>query len=148
MGPRLAWSNILSEITIQDDMVTTHIKRINSQLGILNQTLSYSSCMSEFFDAVSSEDTEEEIDDGESEEDRSDMKKLSMRSKLPVTPFLLQSQVPECSDKFTGRRHELPFLLTEMEGSTCGIFSLQKHWKDLNKISCKIPDKIRTLVTG
>ena len=76
MGPRLAWSNILSEMTSQDEVATTHIKRINSQLGILNQTLSYSFCMSEFFDAweyiSGSEDTEEEIDDGESEEDRSD----------------------------------------------------------------------------
>ena len=39
MGPRPARANILSEMTSQDEMVTTYIQRINSQLGILMDNL-------------------------------------------------------------------------------------------------------------
>merc|ERR1719215_2110998 len=84
----------------------------------LNQTLSYSSsCMSEFFDAReyinSGEDTEEEeMDDGESEEDRSDTEDEQTFHEVNTSGETIPAdsdKTPEPGslsvlDTFTGRR--------------------------------------------
>ena len=118
----------------------------------LNQTLSYSSsCMSEFFDAKeyinSGEDTEEEeMDDGESEEDRSDTEDEQNFHEVntsSVTRALDIDKTPEPScqsvlDTFTGRRRELPVPLTEMEGVNLWNLLCQNIGKDLSKISMPV----------
>ena len=118
----------------------------------LNQTLSYSSsCMSEFFDAReyinSGEDTEEEeMDDGESEEDRSDTEDEQTFHEVNTSGETIPAdsdKTPEPGslsvlDTFTGRRRELPVPLTEMEGVNLWNLLCKNIGKDLSKISMPV----------
>ena len=120
----------------------------------LNQTLSYSSsCMSEFFDAReyinSGEDTEEEeMDDGESEEDRSDTEDEQTFHEVNTTSVAVPNDndkkmqesggAQSVLDTFTGRRRELPVPLTEMEGVNLWNLLCKNIGKDLSKISMPV----------
>ena len=116
----------------------------------MNQTLSYSSsCMSEFFDAReyinSGEDTEEEeMDDGDSEEDRSDTEDEQTFHEVNTTSVQVPKDMsPELGnqsvlDSFTGRRRELPVPLTEMEGVNLWNLLCKNIGKDLSKISMPV----------
>merc|ERR1719354_1010979 len=91
---------------------------------------------------------EEEMDDGESEEDRSDTEDEQtfheVNTSSAAVPVDNDKKTPESGgaqsvlDTFTGRRRELPVPLTEMEGVNLWNLLCKNIGKDLSKISMPV----------